>query len=63
MYVSLVMAYLGEAGILIQAWPIACLPVTIAYLNWIVIPVEEAKLIGVFGEGSRAIPRHVHRWV
>jgi protein-S-isoprenylcysteine O-methyltransferase Ste14 len=63
MYVSLAMAYLGEAGILMQAWPIACLPLTIAYLNWIVIPVEETKLKEVFGETYEQYCSQVRRWL
>ncbi len=41
MYVSLTLIYLGEAGLLGQIWPLVLLPLTIAYINWIVIPVEE----------------------
>src|SRR5215472_10592903 len=44
MYVGLILAYLGEAGILKQVWPILLLPLTVAYLNWVVIPVEEGRL-------------------
>ena len=40
MYVGLIVAYLGEAGILRQVWPLILLPLTVAYVNWIVIPVE-----------------------
>src|SRR5690242_7722803 len=49
MYVGLVLAYLGEAGILKQAWPIVLLPLIVVYLNWVVIPVEEGRLTEVFG--------------
>src|SRR5690242_14650610 len=48
MYVGLVLAYLGEAGLLKQIWPVIVLPLTIAYVNWTVIPVEEARLKEVF---------------
>jgi protein-S-isoprenylcysteine O-methyltransferase Ste14 len=63
MYVSLVMAYLGEAGILMQAWPVACLPLTVAYLNWIVVPVEESKLREVFGATYEQYCSRVRRWL
>lgn len=43
MYVGLTVAYLGEAGILQQVWPVVLLPLTVAYVNWVVIPVEEGK--------------------
>ena len=49
MYLGLTIAYLGEAGILRQIWPVLLLPLVLAYLNWIVIPVEEEKLQEVFG--------------
>jgi protein-S-isoprenylcysteine O-methyltransferase Ste14 len=63
MYVALVMAYLGEAGILVQAWPVACLPLVVAYLNWIVIPVEESKLREAFGETYEQYRSQVRRWL
>src|SRR5262245_9302864 len=44
MYVGLTLAYLGEAGILRQFWPVVLLPLVIAYVNGVVIPLEETKL-------------------
>ena len=41
MYVGLAIAYLGEAGILRQVWPVFVLPLLVGYLNWVVIPLEE----------------------
>jgi len=38
MYVGLTLAYLGEAGLLLLAWPLSCLPFVVAYVNWFVIP-------------------------
>src|SRR5215475_8945137 len=63
MYVGLTLAYLGEAGLLRQIWPIVLLPLTIAYVNWVVIPVEEAKLEEVFGATYRQYRALVRRWV
>ena len=63
MYVGLTLAYLGEAGILRQAWPLAFLPLVVAYVNWIVIPVEEAKLDEVFGIEYANYRRRVRRWL
>ena len=40
MYVGLTTAYLGEAFLLRQVWPVAVLPVVLAYVNWAVIPVD-----------------------
>jgi protein-S-isoprenylcysteine O-methyltransferase Ste14 len=63
MYVGLATAYLGEAGLLSQLWPAIVLPFVLAYLNWVVIPVEEARLRDVFdGEYDRYGAR-VRRWV
>lgn len=44
MYVGLALAYLGETGALLQVWPVPMLIVVLAYVNWCVIPVEEANL-------------------
>ena len=63
MYVGLVIAYLGEAGILKQAWPILFLPFVVGYLNWIVIPIEEARLTEVFGLDYEQYRARVRRWI
>ena len=63
MYVGLIVAYLGEAGILRQFWPVVLLPLTIAYVNWTVIPVEEAKLKEVFGADYDRYRARVRRWI
>jgi protein-S-isoprenylcysteine O-methyltransferase Ste14 len=63
MYVGLVLAYLGEAGILKQVWPVVLLPLTIAYVNWIVIPVEETRLAEVFREEYEPYRKSVRRWI
>jgi protein-S-isoprenylcysteine O-methyltransferase Ste14 len=63
MYVGLIVAYLGEAGILRQVWPVILLPLIVAYVNWIVIPVEEAKLREVFNEEYDRYRKRVRRWL
>jgi len=63
MYVGLILAYLGEAGILRQVWPVFLLALTAAYVNWIVIPVEEAKLAEVFGQEYELYRGRIHRWL
>jgi len=63
MYVGLVLAYAGEAGILKQLWPIVLLPLIVAYLNWIVIPVEEARLTEAFGPEYEQYGTTVRRWI
>ena len=48
MYIGLTLAYLGEMGILVEIAPLIPLLFVVAYVNWILIPVEEAKLRAVF---------------
>ena len=62
MYVGLVLAYLGEAGLLKQIWPVVLLPFTVAYINWTVIPVEEAKLEEAFHNEYKQYCLQVRRW-
>jgi protein-S-isoprenylcysteine O-methyltransferase Ste14 len=63
MYLGLALAYLGEAGMLRQVWPVLLLPLTVAYLNWIVIPVEEARLQEVFQSEYDEYRAGVRRWI
>jgi protein-S-isoprenylcysteine O-methyltransferase Ste14 len=63
MYVGLTFCYLGEAGLLRQLWPVLVLPLMIAYLNWTVIPVEEARLTQVFPEDYEQYRSRVRRWI
>src|SRR5512143_3789676 len=62
MYVGLAIAYLGEVGMLRQVWPILLLVAVLAYVNWIVIPVEEARLREVFGGAYERYSGAVRRW-
>jgi protein-S-isoprenylcysteine O-methyltransferase Ste14 len=63
MYLGLVLAYLGEAALLKQMWPVLVLPFTLVYLNWTVIPVEEAKLEEVFQDEYAQYRLGVRRWI
>ena len=63
MYVGLAIAYFGEALLLRQVWPAALLPLVLAYVNWVVIPVEQAKLTEVFGAEYAAYQRRIRRWL
>ena len=63
MYVGLTIAYLGEAMLLRQLWPVILLPLVIAYVHWIVIPLEESKLQQAFGEQFDRYRARVRRWV
>lgn len=63
MYVGLTIAYVGEAGILHHIWPVVLLPLTLAYVNWIVIPLEESRLREVFPADYEAYCAKVRRWI
>ncbi|HVV72464.1 MAG TPA: isoprenylcysteine carboxylmethyltransferase family protein [Verrucomicrobiae bacterium] len=63
MYVGLALAYLGEAGLLKQIWPLPLLLLIVAYLNWVVIPVEEGRLLEAFGPEYQQYQARVRRWL
>jgi len=63
MYVGLSVAYIGEAAILHQIVPVLLLPLTIVYLNQVVIPVEEERLHSVFGAEYKRYQNDVRRWL
>jgi protein-S-isoprenylcysteine O-methyltransferase Ste14 len=63
MYVALSLAYLGEAGMLAQIWPVLLLPLILFYLHRFVIPVEEARLRERFGERYAKYRASVRRWI
>ncbi len=63
MYSGLPLAYLGEAALLKQIWPVVLLHLTLVYLNWTVIPIEEAKLEQVFPDEYEQYCRRVGRWI
>jgi protein-S-isoprenylcysteine O-methyltransferase Ste14 len=63
MYISLTLAYLGEAGFLIQTWPLVILPFTLAYINWVVIPIEENLLKSEFKDDYENYCTRVRRWI
>ena len=63
MYVGLTLAYLGEMAIQTQIAPIVPLFLVVAYVNWIVIPVEEARLRLHFGENYTQYCDRVGRWL
>jgi protein-S-isoprenylcysteine O-methyltransferase Ste14 len=63
MYVGLIIAYLGEAMMLRQFWPVVFLPLIVAYVNWVVIPLEETKLEEAFGSEYGRYRSRVRRWI
>ncbi len=63
MYLGLVLVYVGAAaGLLKQIWPVVLLPFTVAYINWTVTPVEEAKLEEAFPNEYKQYRLQVRRW-
>jgi protein-S-isoprenylcysteine O-methyltransferase Ste14 len=63
MYLGLSLAYIGEAGLLNQVWPLVLLPFVIAYVNWTVIPLEESRLHETFGDRYDDYRTRVRRWI
>lgn len=63
MYLGLSVAYVGEACILHHIIPVILLPLTIVYLNRVVIPVEEKRLQDVFGLKYEEYAERVRRWL
>jgi protein-S-isoprenylcysteine O-methyltransferase Ste14 len=63
MYVGLSIAYIGESLLLRQFWPILFLPLVLAYVNWIVIPLEESRLHDAFNNKYDQYRTRVRRWI
>ena len=63
MYVGLSIAYLGEAFIQRHAIPIILLPLVIAHVNYLVIPLEESRLRAAFGDEYERYTEKVRRWL
>ena len=63
MYVALTLTYLGVAGTRNEIWPVILLPLLWAYINFLVIPVEEKNLRGVFGDEYQKYGERVGRWL
>jgi protein-S-isoprenylcysteine O-methyltransferase Ste14 len=63
MYVGLTLIYVGVAGTRLEIWPVIVLPLLLAYLNFLVIPVEERRLSAVFGDAYHRYCASVRRWL
>jgi len=63
MYVGLALVYLGVAAARREVWPVILLPLLLAYVNFVVIPVEERRLGDVFGEEYQRYRAGVRRWL
>ena len=62
MYLSLTLAYLGAASLLVQPWSLLLLPLPVATVNMIVIPFEETRLREIFGDAFLQYCANVRRW-
>jgi len=63
MYLGLTLVYLGVAGTRAELWPVAVLPVVLIYVNFMVIPFEEQRLVELFGDLYRQYRAIVRRWL
>jgi protein-S-isoprenylcysteine O-methyltransferase Ste14 len=63
MYVGLLLAYVGVAGVNAQLWPILVLPLLVSYLQRTVIPLEEGRLTATFGDKYLSYCASVRRWL
>ena len=54
---------MGEMGILTQIWPVVPLVIVLVYLDRIIIPKEEARLLEVFGDHYVQYRESVRRWL
>jgi len=61
--VGLTLIYIGVAGTRLEIWPVIVLPLLLAYINFVVIPVEENNLRGVFGDDYQKYGARVGRWL
>lgn len=63
MYVGLALAYLGEMGLLVRYAPIVPLVFVLAYVNGVVIPLEESRLTERFGSTYTDYCQRTRRWI
>lgn len=63
MYVGLTLIYIGVAGARLELWPVIVLPFLLAYIHFVVIPVEERRLAETFGDAYQQYRAGVRRWL
>lgn len=63
MYVALTAAYAALAVLLARPWPLVPLPLALLFLDRVIIPWEERRLVATFGAAYAAYCRRVRRWV
>ena len=62
-YLSLVLIYSGLAFVLLIAWPLLLLPLTLLVMHYGVIVREENYLVSKFGDEYRNYKEDVPRWL
>lgn len=63
MYVSLVVVYVGAVLVTRETWPLLLLPLPVAVMQQIVIPIEEESMAATFGESFEEYCSRVRRWL
>jgi len=63
MYLGLFFFFVGLSAIAVFVWSVIILVFVLAYVNVVVIPVEEKQLETNFGETYRSYRRNVRRWI
>lgn len=63
MYLSLILAYAGLAGMLESPWSLLLLPLPVATLQRVTIPYEESRLAAALGEDYARYRARVRRWI
>ena len=63
MYLGLTLVYRGVAGTRADIWPVIVLPCVLIYVNFVVIPFEEQRLVELFGDLYRQYRAIARRWV
>jgi len=63
MYVGLFLIFIGLSGVFTLVWSIILQIPVFYYVNWVVIPVEEAQLRKTFGDAYEQYCKKVRRWI
>ena len=63
LFLGLFLAYLGEASLVEQIWPVILLPFLFAYINYLVVPAEEETLSKTYGRKYEQYCLAVRRWL
>ncbi len=62
-YIGFFLVIIGLSVIFTLVWSIICQLFVFIYLNWVVIPFEETRLLRTFGEVYEQYRKAVRRWI